>query len=145
MVPPDKVSTIQEIIQGLEHLREKIDQNQALLESVFSDLAHQCDILLSEAKQQLHVSIMASADGGLEILPSVQIEDKRLKGTWIALYRHHNGATADEIGKEMGRHRTTVSTLLHLLEMLGWATKKRVGHEIVYQAVLKGDKEVRDK
>ncbi len=131
---------VRDVILGLERLREAIGRYHGECDRMFDDLAAECDRLLAGAKQQLHASVASAREEGKDVLPQVQIEDRRLKNAWIALYRHHGGATADEVGREMGRHRTTVSTLLNTLVVMHWATKKRDGHEIVYQAVLKEDR-----
>jgi hypothetical protein len=130
------------LILRLEELKNQIDCCQEEITGMLDALKCECDQLISDVKEQLHRSFVIGEEHGFDSIPDVPIKDRRLKRAWIALYRHHNGVTADVIASETGRHRTTVSTSLNTLVLMHWAEKERRGHQILYKAVMKTDQDV---
>jgi predicted transcriptional regulator len=136
----EDIRKIQSIISRLEDVSKNIEEYQETVNLLLDSIKNECNSIVVDAKSQLHRAFIEAEKYGIEPVPDVHIEDKKLKSAWIALYRHHDGATADTIALELRRHRTTVSTYLNYLVHMGYATKKRVGHEIYYYAILMKDK-----
>jgi len=137
----EDIREIQSIIARLEDVTRNIEEYQKTSNMLLDSIKSECNSIMTDAKRQLHQASVEAEKYGFEPVPDVRIEDKKLKNAWMTLYRHHDGATADTIAEELHRHRTTVSTYLNYLVMMGYATKKRVGHEIYYTAVLMKQKE----
>jgi hypothetical protein len=140
--PPGELTDFPTLILRLEKLIEHIDSCQEEMNEMMESLKNECDILISDTKEQLHHSFVIQEQHGYDPVPDVPIKDGRLKKAWIALYRHHKGVTADVIASEITRHRTTVSTSLNKLVLMHWAEKERRGHQILYKAVMKSDQDV---
>jgi response regulator of citrate/malate metabolism len=132
----EDIREIQSIISRLEDVTRNIEEYQKTSNLLLDSIKNECNSIMSDAKTQLHQTFVEAEKYGFEPVPDVHIEDKKLKNAWITLYRHHDGATADTIAEELHRHRTTVSTYLNYLVLMGYAKKKRVGHVIYYTAVL---------
>jgi len=135
----EHIRKIQALIGRIEELADRIDQYLEMSNVQLNALREECDAILTEAKQDYHALIVSAEMMGQDLAPDIALEDQRLKNTWLALYRHHGGATADEIAGELKRHRTTVSTYLNTLVLMSLAKKERVGHEVYYTAVLNKD------
>ena len=132
----EDIREIQSIIARLEDVTRNIEEYQKTSNMLLDSIKSECNSIMTDAKRQLHQAFVEAEKYGFEPVPDVHIEDKKLRSAWVALYRHHVGATADTIAQELDRHRTTVSTYLNYLVLMGYAKKKRAGHEIYYTAVL---------
>lgn len=130
----------QDLIVRLEELAVKIDDAQNNCTRVFAELKADYNAILADIKLEFHSSVINAEKFGYDLIPDIPLEDKKIKSAWIALFKHHNGATADEISEDLHRHRTTVSTYLNTLVLMGYAKKERIGHEIYYKAVLNQSK-----
>jgi len=135
----EHIRRIQALIGRIEELADRINRYQQGSNVQLNALREECDAVLAEAKQDYHALIVSAEMRGQDVTPDIALEDRRLKNTWLALYRHHGGATAEEISGELKRHRTTVSTYLNTLVLMGYAKKERVGHEVHYTAILNKD------
>ena len=135
-----EAEALQALIIRLEELELRIQKAEQESRALFSDLRGECHLIISDAKTQIHALIQQANRIGYDLIPDVPIQEKRLKEAWIALFRHTSGATAETIADELHRHRTTVSTYLNQLVVMGMADKERVGHEIYYKAILKKSK-----
>jgi Fic family protein len=134
-----EIQKINLLIRRLENLAARIEDSQKQCNRMFDELKSENDSILSELKLHIHRSIAAAERRGFDLIPEIPIEDKKLKAAWIALFQHHNGATADEIAAGLHRHRTTVSTYLNTLVLMNYVSKERIGHEIYYKAVINED------
>ncbi|MDD4136913.1 MAG: hypothetical protein PHT99_03340 [Methanoregula sp.] len=134
---------IQQLIRNLEHLSDRIEAAETTCRSLFEELWQENNEILAEMKLLVHSSVMEAERHGYDLMPEIPVEDKKLKAVWIALFRHHNGATADEIAADLHRHRTTISTHLNTLVLMQLAKKERIRHEIYYKAILmqKGERD----
>jgi response regulator of citrate/malate metabolism len=130
-----EIRELQDIISRIEHFESAIGHYQEQCNATFEAMQKECTSIVTDAKEQLHQILVSAEEQGIEPIPDVPIDDKKLKKAWIALFRHHNGATAEMIAEDLGRHRTTVSTYLNYLVVLRFAEKERRGHEIYYTAV----------
>jgi hypothetical protein len=140
--PVQDAGDLQSLLIRLEELRNHIDVCQAETAHMLDALKAECDQVIASTREQVHRSFILREQQGYDPVPDVPISDRRLKATWIALYRHHTGVTADVIASEIQRHRTTVSTSLNTLVQEHWAVKERHGHQILYRAVMKPNKDV---
>lgn len=137
--PIQHLRKIEDLINRMEDLSSHIDRFQQISNAQITELRQECDAILAEAKQDYHALIIAAEKMGQDLAPDIALGDQRLNNTWLALYRHHGGATAEEIAQDLKRHRTTVSTNLNTLVLMNLAKKERVGHEVYYTAVLNKD------
>jgi len=141
----------QPLIQQLEELITYIEHSQAICNTMFDAIRRECNDVINKARHRLPESgsQIQFSNQALKSIPESQlstipIEDRKLKKAWATLAQYPNGATAEDIMKDMKRHRTTVSTYLNQLVLLNFAKKERRGHEIYYRAVLykeEGEKE----
>ncbi len=132
----DDFRDLEQIIARLEGVLQRIDVLEEECSRSISDLREECNCILSDAKVTFHHALEEAEQCGYEPVPSISIEDRKLKTAWIALFKYHDGATADMLADDLHRHRTTISTYLNTLVLMGCATKHRLGHEIYYRAVL---------
>lgn len=126
-------------ILQLEDFIHQIEEQQKKSYESTEKILGQCNDLLSEVKLEFHKTLMDADQFEFERIPDIPIEDNKLKRVWLVLYKYHNGATAETIAIDLRRHRTTVSTHLNMLVVMHFAQKERMGHEIIYKAVLKKD------
>ena len=126
-------------ILQLEDLIHRIEAEQKNSYEATEKILDECNDLLSEVKLEFHQTLMDADQFEFERIPDIPIEDNKLKKVWLVLFKYHNGATADTIATDLRRHRTTVSTHLNTLVLMQFAQKERIGHEIIYKAVLKKD------
>ena len=124
-------------ILQLEDLIHRIEEQQKNSYKATEKILDECNDLLSEVKLEFHQTLTDADQFEYERIPAIPIEDSKLKKTWLVLYKYHNGATADTIALDLRRHRTTVSTHLNTLVLMQFAQKERIGHEIIYKAVVK--------
>ncbi len=129
-------------ILQLEDLIQRIEVQQKKSYEATGQILDECNDLLSEVKLEFHQTLMDADQFEFERIPDIPIEDNKLKKVWIVLYKYHNGATADTIATDLRRHRTTVSTHLNTLVLMQFAQKERIGHEIIYKAVVKKDERI---
>jgi hypothetical protein len=132
----EDIQRMKALIRHLETLDARIGQSQEECNAMFADIRREYNGILAEVKLQFHESVMAADRVGYDLIPDVPLEDKKIKAAWMALFRHPNGATADVIAEDLHRHRTTVSTYLNTLVLMQFAQKERIGHEILYKALL---------
>jgi len=132
----EDIQRMKALIRHLEALDARIEQSQKECNGMFADIRRESNEILAEVKLQFHESVMLADRFGYDVIPDVPLDDKKIKAAWMALFRHHNGATADEIAEDLQRHRTTVSTYLNTLVLMQFAQKERIGHEILYKALL---------
>ena len=123
----------------LEDLIHRIETQQKNSYEATEKILDECNDLLSKVKLEFHQTLRDADQFEFERIPDIPIEDNKLKKAWLVLYKYHNGATADTIATDLRRHRTTVSTHLNTLVLMQFAQKERIGHEIIYKAVLKKD------
>jgi hypothetical protein len=145
MNEPSVASDIQKIhtlILQLEELIHRIEEHQKTSLEITEKILKECNDLLSEVKIEFHQTLKDADQFEFERIPEIPIDDSKLKKAWLVLYKYHNGATADRIAEDLMRHRTTVSTYLNTLVLMQFAKKERIGHEIVYKAVLNKNNEV---
>ena len=129
---------IHTLIRQLEELVSYIEHSQAICNTMFDTIRRDCNTLINDVKTRLpetesygkYTSTMESAS-----LSTIPIEDRKLQKAWAALARYPKGATAEDIMRDLDRHRTTVSTYLNQLVLLEFAEKERIGHEIYYRAI----------
>jgi hypothetical protein len=126
-------------ILQLEDLIHRIEDQQKISYETTEKILDECNDLLSEVKLEFHQTLTDADQFEYERIPAIPIEDSKLKKAWLVLYKYHNGATADTIALDLRRHRTTVSTHLNTLVLMHFAQKERIGHEIIYKAVVKKD------
>ena len=93
----EHIRRIQALIGRIEELADRIDRYQQGSNVQLNALREECDAVLAEAKQDYHALIVSAEMRGQDVTPDIALEDRRLKSTWRALYRHHGGATAEEI------------------------------------------------
>ncbi|MCK9592362.1 MAG: helix-turn-helix domain-containing protein [Methanoregula sp.] len=138
------IQRIHTLILRLENLVQRIELHQKNSLKITEEILKDCNNLISEVKIEFHQTLRDADQFDFERLPDIPIEDPKLKKVWLVLYRYHNGATADTIAKDLKRHRTTVSTYLNQLASPKYklARRDRIGHEILFKAILKKDKEV---
>ena len=132
----EEIQKVKALIRHLDALDTRIEQAQQDCNAMFEELRKDYNDILTELKHHVHNSVVTADRYGYDLIPDVPLDDRKLKNAWIALFRHHNGATADEIAEDLHRHRTTVSTYLNTLVLMQYAQKDRIGHEIYYKAVL---------
>jgi hypothetical protein len=126
------------LIRQLEELVSAVEHSQAMCNTMFDAIRRECNHLINDAKIRLpengpfEVNSFAWESSPLNTVP---IEDRKLKNAWLALAQYRDGATAEDIMRDLKRHRTTVSTYLNQLVLLEFAKKERRGHEIYYRAV----------
>ena len=132
-----------------EHIRE-LQRSIGDIEIILNSISHQykeshriiegqfaeCNRALGQVKDELHQICDVASTCGIEPIPDTTLKDKKLLTVWRALYRFHDGATADTIADVLGKHRTTVSTYLNMLVDDNHAEKNRNGHEIYYKAII---------
>jgi hypothetical protein len=135
----DEIQKINALIQRMETLGTRIDEIKQECIRMFDELRTENDLILSGLKLHLHQSVTTARQFGVDIIPDIPIEDRKLKTAWVALLRYPEGATADQVAEDLRRHRTTVSTYLNMLELMAFVTKERRGHEIYYRAVINQD------
>ena len=114
----DDIQKVKALIRHLEVLDTRIEQSQKECNVMFEEIRKDYNEILAELKLQAHKTIVTADRYGYDLIPDVPLDDRKLKNAWIALFRHHNGATADEIAEDMHRHRTTVSTYLNTLVLM---------------------------
>ncbi|WP_321508199.1 hypothetical protein [uncultured Methanoregula sp.] len=124
-------------LEGLIH-RLEVHQKESLETS--NKILSECNDLLAEVKLEFHQTLTDADQFDFERIPAIPIEDIKLKKAWLVLYKYHHGVTADTVAIDLRRHRTTVSTYLNTLVLMQFAQKERIGHEIVYKAILPGEK-----
>ena len=129
-------------ILQLEDLIHRIEEQQKNSYKATEKILDECNDLLSEVKLEFHQTLTDADQFEYERIPAIPIEDSKLKKTWLVLYKYHNGATADTIATDLRRHRTTVSTHLNTLVLMQFAQKERIGHEIIYKAVVNKDERI---
>lgn len=129
-------------ILQLEDLIHRIEAQQKNSYEATEKILDECNDLLSEVKLEFHQTLMDADQFEFERIPDIPIEDNKLKKVWLVLYKYHHGATADTIATDLRRHRTTVSTHLNTLVLMQFAQKERIGHEIIYKAVVKKDERI---
>ena len=134
--PIPDADALQALITRLEDLEIRIRTAEKESRDLFASLIRECHTIISDTKTQMHILIREADRIGYDLIPDLPIADKKLKDAWIALFRHTAGATADTVAEDLHRHRTTVSTYLNTLVIMGLAEKERVGHEIYYKAVM---------
>jgi predicted transcriptional regulator len=135
------IQRIHSLILQLEDLIRRIDVNQKKSMETTAEILKECNDLLSEVKIEFHQTLKDADQFEFERIPEIPIDDIKLKKAWLVLYKYHNGATADTIAEDLIRHRTTVSTYLNTLVLMHFAKKERIGHEIMYKAILSKDTE----
>lgn len=135
----DHIKRLQDSMITIEHNFEKLSKEYEESQKTFEKLLKECNISLGHAKAELNKIVDIADHCGLRPLPEIPIKDAKLQEAWKALYRYHDGATADMIAAYLGKHRTTVSTYLNMLEAENLAQKYRIGHVIYYKAVLQRD------
>jgi len=135
----DQIKRLQDSIITIEHSFEKLSREYEKSQKTFQELLKECNSALGNAKAEINKIGDIADQCGLKPLPEIPIDDIKLKEVWIALYRYHDGATADMIAAYLGKHRTTVSTYLNMLKGEKLAQKYRIGHVIYYKAVLQRD------
>lgn len=126
-------------ILQLEDLIHRIEEQQKKSFAATEEILCECNALLAELKLEFHQTLEHADQLGYEHIPEIPIEDTKLKKAWIVLYKYHTGATADTVALDLKRHRTTVSTYLNMLVVMHFARKERIGHEIIYKAVVPKD------
>jgi len=132
----EHISRLQRSIGDIEIILGQISHQYKESQKVIDEQFAECNRALGMVKEELHqISDVASACG-LEPIPDISIQDPKLLTAWKALYRYHEGATADTIAEILGKHRTTVSTYLNILVDDNYAEKNRIGHEIYYKAII---------
>jgi hypothetical protein len=134
-----EIRRMQARILQLEDLIRRIEDQQKDAFRATEKILGECNALLSELKLEFHQTIRDADQFDYERIPDIPIEDPKLKKAWLDLYKYHNGATADTVALDLRRHRTTVSTYLNMLVVMHFARKERIGHEIIYKAVLPKD------
>jgi len=132
----DDFRDLEQIIARLEDALERIEVLEEEFSRSISTLRQECNGILADAKVTFHHALEQAEQCGYEPAPDIPIEDRKLKNVWIALFKYHDGATADMLATDLHRHRTTISTYLNTLVLMGCATKHRLRHEIYYRAVL---------
>ena len=130
------IQRIHSLILKLEDLIRRLEDNQRTSLQTTEKILKDCNDLISEVKIEFHQTLKDADEFEFERIPDIPIEDTKLKKAWLVLYKYHNGATADRIADDLKRHRTTVSTYLNTLVLMHFAKKERIGHEIIYKAVL---------
>lgn len=130
------IQKIHTLILQLEELIHRIEEHQKNSLEITENILRECNDLLSEVKIEFLQTLKDADQFEFERIPEIPIEDIKLKKAWLVLFKYHNGATADRIAEDLRRHRTTVSTYLNTLVLMQFAKKERIGHEIVYKAVL---------
>lgn len=126
-------------IHQLEDLIHQIEEQQKKSYESTEKILGECNDLLSQVKLEFHKTLTDADQFEFERIPDIPIDDSKLKRVWLILHKYHNGATAETIAIDLRRHRTTVSTHLNMLVVMHFAKKERIGHEIIYKAVLKKD------
>lgn len=119
-------------------LSRRLEEFQAAVEAEMAALRAEVNGLLSEIRM-LAPDSLDTISREERLLPPIPIPDERLRRVWLVLYRYPLGATADVVARDLDRHRTTISTYLNTLVLMGFAEKKRRGHEILYTAIVKID------
>jgi len=135
------IQRIHALILRLEDLIQRIEEHQKSSLKTTESILRECNDLISEVKIEFHQTLKDADQFEFERIPDIPIEDSLYKRVWLVLYKYHNGATADTIAKDLNRHRTTVSTYLNTLVLMQFAKKERIGHEILYRAILKKNSE----
>ncbi len=123
-------------ILQLEDLIRRIEVQQRASFAETESILAECHGLLSTLKIEFHEVLTGADEFAYERVPDIPIEDMKLKKAWLVLSKYHGGATADTVARDLKRHRTTVSTYLNTLVLMQFAQKERIGHEILYRAVL---------
>ncbi|MFA4876458.1 MAG: hypothetical protein WC586_03520 [Methanoregula sp.] len=134
------IRRMQALIIELEGVIRRLELHQKNSLETTGKILDECNDLLAEVKLEFHNTLTDADEAGYGQIPAIPIEDPKLRKAWLALYRYHHGVTADTVAADMRRHRTTVSTYLNTLVLMQFAQKERIGHEIVYKAVLPGEK-----
>lgn len=130
------IQKIHTLILQLEELIHRIEEHQKNSLEITENILRECNDLLSEVKIEFLQTLKDADQFEFERIPEIPIEDIKLKKAWLVLYKYHNGATADRVAEDLRRHRTTVSMYLNTLVLMQFAKKERIGHEIVYKAIL---------
>lgn len=133
----DDIRRLHRRILELEDMIHQIEIQQKTSYEETGRILAQCHELLAAVKIELYDAITDADEFAYERIPDVPIEDVKLKKAWLVLSKYHAGATADVVAADVKRHRTTVSTYLNTLVLMQLAQKERIGHEIVYRAILK--------
>lgn len=137
--PPETLQRVQHLQVSLEQLSDEIERQQKIQYQHYERLKSETAKALEEVR--VHMDLLLNITASESSLPlDLPIEDEKLKRAWQALFRHPEGATADTIGIELKRHRSTVSTYLNMLKTMGYAENYRKGHEIYYKAIIKTGK-----
>lgn len=108
-----------------------------LLEQVLAELRRIRAILEELAKKQGHIleSLKAAQSKGerepLDVMALLALPD-HLRKTALALGKLGEGR-AEDVAKETGRERAVESSYLNQLVRMGYAKKKRRGHEVWFQ------------
>lgn len=130
------IQRIHALILQLEELIHRIEVHQQNSLETTENILRECNNLLAEVKIEFHQTLKDADQFEFERIPEIPIDDSKLKKAWLVLFKYHNGATADRVAEDLRRHRTTVSTYLNTLVLMQFAKKERIGHEIVYKAIL---------
>lgn len=132
--PPD---TMERLALRMARLAARIEEVRAAMDLELAGLLDESERLLADIRALNPADIEADRGDPGAVL-ATQIPDERLRRVWQALFRYSDGgATADEIAGDLERHRTTVSTYLNMLVVMGHAGKRRSGHSIYYTAIVK--------
>jgi response regulator of citrate/malate metabolism len=126
------------LILRLEDLIRRIDMHQKESAATTEKILGECNDQLAQVKLEFHKTLTQADPFGFEEIPDIPLRDAKLRKAWLILYKYHNGATADTVAADLRRHRTTVSTYLNTLVLMQFAQKERIGHEIIYRAILPG-------
>ena len=130
------ISTLHRRVLELEGLIRRIEVQQRAAFAETESILAECHDVLSALKIEFHDTLARADELAYERIPSIPIDDPKLKRAWLVLSKYHGGATADTVARDLKRHRTTVSTYLNTLVLMQFAQKERIGHEILYRAVL---------
>ncbi len=139
----DASETTSEALEALEarlaRLIVRMDEVQATMIRELTSLRAEADGILTEIRTSMPETRRTGNEVGRR-LPVVPIPDERLRTVWLVLSRYPEGTTADVVAHDLDRHRTTISTYLNTLVLMGFAEKKRRGHEILYTAIVNTDR-----
>ncbi|HWQ67200.1 MAG TPA: helix-turn-helix domain-containing protein [Methanospirillum sp.] len=125
-----------EILSRLESERERVKQLKGNILKELSDVESSLDSLSRSVLQVLEAS-HAQISSTKQVMPPLQflddVEDERLKETLsVLLHYPEKEASAEDMAKALGKHRSTLSQYLNDLVDMKKVSKRRKGHEVFF-------------
>lgn len=138
MTPNAREESLERLAVQVARLARHVEEVRGAMDQELTGLRGEAERLLAEI-QALNPAEIGRDTRDPGALLASQIPDDRLRRVWQTLFRYSDGATADEIAGDLERHRTTISTYLNMLVVMGFARKRRSGHTVYYTTIVKPD------